>query len=79
VKEKLATIQQLNQLAETRGQSLAQMSIAWLLREKVVASVLIGASRVSQLQDNLKALDYLDFTPEELQQIDTILAQSKNH
>jgi L-glyceraldehyde 3-phosphate reductase len=63
----------LNELAQQRGQSLAQMAIAWTLRNPVVTSALIGASSVSQLEDNLAALDNLKFSEEELGRIDEIL------
>jgi L-glyceraldehyde 3-phosphate reductase len=71
--EKLHTIRELNQVARQRGQSLAQMAIAWVLRDKRVTSALIGVSRAEQLQDNLAALDSLSFTDEELNQIEQIL------
>ena len=66
-------VRQLNQVAQDRGQTLAEMALAWNLRLPEVSSVLIGASRVSQLQDNLKALDNLAFAPEELARIEAIL------
>ena len=66
-------VQELNDLAITRNQSLAQMAIAWLLKDERVTSVLIGASRVSQLEDNLASLDNLHFSKEELEQIESIL------
>lgn len=66
-------VRQLNEVAKDRGQTLAEMALAWNLRQPTVASVLIGASRVSQLEDNLKALDNLEFADEELAKIDTIL------
>lgn len=69
----LKRIRALNQLANQRGQSLAQMSIAWVLRDPRVTSALIGVSRPNQLQQNLRALDNLSFTSEELNQIDQIL------
>lgn len=69
------TVGQLNAVAEKRGQTLAEMALAWNLRQPVVSSVLIGASRVSQLEDNLKALQNLDFSAEELAEIDRILAK----
>ena len=69
------TVRQLNAVAEKRGQTLAEMALAWNLRQPVVSSVLIGASRVSQLEDNLKALQNLDFSAEELAEIDRILAK----
>jgi L-glyceraldehyde 3-phosphate reductase len=71
--ELLAKIQKLNALAQARGQSLAQMALAWTVRDPRVTTALIGASKVAQLEDNLKALDTLDFSSDELAQIDTIL------
>jgi L-glyceraldehyde 3-phosphate reductase len=65
----------LNSLAAGRGQSLAQMALAWLLKDPRVTSVLIGASSVAQLKDNLEALENSDFTDEELDRIDQILDQ----
>ena len=73
-KDKLAKIRKLNALAKTRGQSLAQMALAWVLREGKVTSALIGASKVSQIEENVAALANLEFTAEELQKIDRILA-----
>ena len=69
----LDQIRSLNKLAENRGQSLAQMAIAWLLKDERVTSVLVGASKVSQLEDNIAALQNLSFTLEELNKIETIL------
>lgn len=66
-------LQKLNQVAAERGQTLAQMSLAWVLRHGRVTSALIGASRVSQIEENVAALQHLDFTPEELERIDSIL------
>lgn len=71
--EVLSRIQALNQLAIDRSQSLAQMAIAWLLRDQRVTSVLIGASCVLQLDDNLQALKNTRFSAEELVIIETIL------
>ena len=68
--ENLAHIKALNALAEERGQTLAQMAIAWVLRDPRVTSALIGARTVAQLEDSLGALQRLNFAPEELQQID---------
>ena len=70
----LEKIWKLNEVAKARGQSLAQMSIAWVLRKGRVTSALIGASKPSQLEENVAALDNLDFSKEELQLIDEILA-----
>ena len=71
--EKLARIRALNEIAAARGQSLAQMALAWVLRRREVTSVLVGASSTAQLKDNVKALDGPDFEAEELQAIDRIL------
>lgn len=63
----------LNEIAAQRGQSLAQMALAWLLNDKRMTSVIIGTSSVNQLKDNIKALDNLSFAQEELAAIDSIL------
>ena len=68
--EALAHIRALNDLARERGQSLAQMAIAWTLRDPRVTSALIGASSVRQLEENVAALDNLVFTDDELERID---------
>jgi L-glyceraldehyde 3-phosphate reductase len=68
--EKLRRIRALAEIAASRGQSLAQMSIAWLLAKPYVTSVLIGASRWSQIEDNLGALRGVNFSPEELHAIE---------
>jgi len=65
-----SAIQKLNTIALERGQSLAQMALAWCLRDPAVTSVLIGASRVEQLEDNVKALDSTSFSSAELAAID---------
>jgi L-glyceraldehyde 3-phosphate reductase len=70
--ETLDKIQRLNQIAQARGQSLAQMALAWLLRLPAVTSALIGASKVEQIEDNVAALQNLDFSQEELDAIDAI-------
>lgn len=70
----LEKIGKLNELAIQRGQTLAQMALAWLLKDSRVTSVLIGASRVSQLHDSLKCLENDKFSAEELASIETILA-----
>ncbi|MNO53266.1 L-glyceraldehyde 3-phosphate reductase [compost metagenome] len=75
--EKLRKITALNQLAAARGQSLAQLALAWVLREGKVTSALIGASRVSQIEENVKALNQLEFSTEELARIETILTPSQ--
>ncbi|WP_294428934.1 aldo/keto reductase [uncultured Treponema sp.] len=63
----------LNVIAERRGQKLSQMAIAWLLHNDAVSTVLIGASRPSQIEENVRALERLDFSNEELAEIDSIL------
>jgi L-glyceraldehyde 3-phosphate reductase len=68
--ESLAHVRALNDLAQERGQSLAQLALSWLLRDDRVTSVLIGASSVTQLDDNLAALDNLSFSADELARID---------
>jgi L-glyceraldehyde 3-phosphate reductase len=68
--ETLAKIRGLNELAGRRGQSLAQMSLAWTLRDPRMTSTLIGASSVAQLEDSLGALQRLDFSDDELSEID---------
>jgi L-glyceraldehyde 3-phosphate reductase len=72
--DKLRRVRALAGIAAARGQSLAQMSIAWLLAKPFVTSVLIGASRVSQIKDNLGALENTSFKAEELQSIDRACA-----
>lgn len=67
----LANIRALNAIAEKRGQTLAQMAIAWVLRGGHITSALVGASRPSQVEDCVKALDRLDFTADELAEIDS--------
>jgi L-glyceraldehyde 3-phosphate reductase len=64
---------QLNEIASKRGQTLAQMALAWLLKDRRVTSVLIGASRAEQLADSLKCLDNIEFSKEELGKIESIL------
>lgn len=75
VESALEKVKLLNGIAEVRGQSLAQMAIAWLLRDKRICSVLIGASSVMQLIDNIAALDYLQFSAEERDEIEEILGK----
>lgn len=71
--ENLSKVRRLNELAQRRGQSLAQMAIAWVLRLPQMTSALIGASSVAQLEDSLAALNHLDFSEEELREIGSIL------
>ncbi len=77
--ELLVQLQALQNMAERRNQSLAQMAIAWLLKDPRVTSVLIGASSVAQLDDNLQALSNKSFSVEELDAIEAILANKPNH
>lgn len=72
VTKTLGVVRGLNKIAEDRGQTLAEMALAWNLRHEVVSSVLIGASKVSQLEKNLKALEQLEFSTEELEKIDQL-------
>ncbi|XEO94219.1 aldo/keto reductase [Latilactobacillus sakei] len=73
VDQTISTVQELNKIAQQRGQSLAEMALAWNLQQPTVASVLVGASRLSQLQDSVHALDNLTFAPEELAAIQKVL------
>ncbi|HMP07235.1 MAG TPA: L-glyceraldehyde 3-phosphate reductase [Lacipirellulaceae bacterium] len=70
----LEKVRRLNELAQSRGQSLAQLALAWVLRDPRITTVLIGASSVAQLDDNLACLDRRDFASEELAIIDAVLA-----
>ncbi|MBD5233946.1 MAG: L-glyceraldehyde 3-phosphate reductase [Bacteroidales bacterium] len=70
--ETIAKIRRLNEVALRRGQTLAEMSLAWVLKDDLVTSVIIGASSVEQIERNLKALDNTSFTPEELSEINEI-------
>jgi L-glyceraldehyde 3-phosphate reductase len=71
--DKLAKVKRLNEMAKARNQTLAQMTLAWVLRFKTITSVLIGASEVAQIDDAIGMLNNLSFTNEELQSIETIL------
>lgn len=71
--EKVAKIKQLNELAQQRGQTLAQMALAWVLKDERITSVLIGVSKTTQLTDCLHSLDNLAFSSEELSKIEEIL------
>ncbi|MBS6194661.1 MAG: aldo/keto reductase [Clostridiales bacterium] len=70
--ERLNQIRELNGIAQKRGQTLAEMALSWILRDGIVTSVLVGASKPSQLLDNIRAVKNTDFTREELEQIDKI-------
>ncbi len=71
--EKLEKIEKLNKLASARNQSLAEMALAWILKDKRITSVLVGASSVNQLKDNLQSLKNRDFNQSELNEIENIL------
>ena len=68
--ENLARVRALNEIAEQRGQTLAQLAVAWVLRDPRVSSALLGASSIRQLEQNVAALEHLDFDPGELEEID---------
>ncbi len=72
--DKLAKIRELNKIAKERGQTLAEMAVAWVLRDPRVTSALVGTSKVSQVDDNVAALKNLKFSAEELRKIDGVLA-----
>lgn len=73
----LSSLRLLNKMAQQRGQSMAQMALSWLLKDDRVTSVLIGASRPEQLEENVQALKNLSFTTEELTQIDKHVADGQ--
>jgi L-glyceraldehyde 3-phosphate reductase len=73
----LAKVRGLNEIAKRRGQSLAQMALAWTLRDPRVTSALVGASSVKQLEQNIGALDHPSFSNEELAEIDRYATESK--
>ena len=71
--ELLKTVRALNEIAENRSQTLAQLALVWALRDPVVTSALIGASKPEQVLENIKALDNMTLSTEELAAIDAIL------
>ncbi|NIG78192.1 L-glyceraldehyde 3-phosphate reductase [Klebsiella sp. Ap-873] len=73
----LSSLRLLNEMALERGQTMAQMALSWLLKDERVTSVLIGASRAEQLKENVKALENLNFTAEELERIDRHVADGE--
>jgi L-glyceraldehyde 3-phosphate reductase len=68
--EKIGQVRRLNEIAQSRGQTLAEMALAWILKDDAVTSVLIGASKPSQILDNIKAIENTAFSAEELRMID---------
>jgi L-glyceraldehyde 3-phosphate reductase len=73
--ERVAKVRQLSEMARQRGQSLAQMAVAWVQRHSAVTSAVVGASRVEQIEDSVAALDNLSFTDDELEEIDRVLGE----
>jgi L-glyceraldehyde 3-phosphate reductase len=71
--ERLSKVRRLSEIARVRGQSMAQMALAWVLRHKTITSALVGASRVEQVEENVATLEHLDFTEDELDAIEQIL------
>ena len=72
----MAKIRALNEIAARRGQTLAQLAIAWVLRDPRMTSTVLGASSVEQLEENVGALTRLDFTAEELEEIDRYASEA---
>jgi L-glyceraldehyde 3-phosphate reductase len=70
--ERLTVLNELNRIAAARGQSLAQMALSWVLRDPRVTSVVVGASSVRQLEDNVAAISHTEFDPAELAAIDAV-------
>jgi L-glyceraldehyde 3-phosphate reductase len=75
--ENLARVRALNEIAQRRGQTLAQMAIAWVLRDRRMTAALVGASSVAQLEDSLQALKHLEFSKEELAEIDNYATEGR--
>jgi len=73
VESAIEKVKRLNEIALQRGQTLAQMALAWVMKDQRITSVLIGASSVKQLDDNLAMLDYPNFSQDELNRIEAIL------
>ena len=73
--DKLDKVRRLNNIAARRGQSMAQLALLWVLRDPIVTSALIGASRPEQVEENVRALSYPTLSPAELTEIETILSE----
>ena len=73
--KRLSQLRRLNEIASTRGQKLSQMALSWVLREGKVTTVLVGASRPEQLRENAEAVNKLDFSPEEIAAIESVLSE----
>ena len=76
IEARLAQIAALNEVAKERGQTLAQMALSWVLRDGIVTSVLVGASKPMQVPDNIRAAENTHFTADELQEIDRLCAMA---
>jgi L-glyceraldehyde 3-phosphate reductase len=74
--ETMAKVRSLNEIAQRRGQTLAQLALAWTLRDPRITSTLVGASSIEQLEQNLGALQEPDFTAVELEEIDRYATES---
>jgi len=74
-KDVIKKVIQLNEIARERGQSLSQMALAWALKQGKLTSVLIGASRAEQIIENVKTLEHMDFTEDELNKIEEVLGE----
>jgi L-glyceraldehyde 3-phosphate reductase len=72
VDENRARVVALNEIAKRRGQTLAEMALAWVLKDDAITSVLIGASKPQQILENIKAIENTTFTADELKEIDAI-------
>lgn len=75
--EVIDKVRKLKEIAQGRGQSLAEMALSWILRKDKVTSVLVGASRPSQILDNIRMIEHLEFTDDELDAIEAVLASDK--
>lgn len=75
VEKRLSQLKSLNEIAQSRGQKLSQMALSWVLREGKVTTVLIGASRPEQIKENVEAVHKTEFTPDEIQRIESVLSE----
>jgi len=75
--KKLNAIRELNEMAKSRNQSLAQMALAWVLKDDIVTSVLTGASKAEQVLDNIAAIRNIEFCDEELEKIDKVVKDNE--
>ena len=77
LEQQLENIRKMNDIAKDRGQTLAEMALAWLLHDNAITSVIIGASRPAQILDNIKAIENITFSPDELRAIDELSGAAK--